>query len=272
MSRSEGREYEYAGTHARSTREAHADGTIDVNPGEAGTEPRYRNFQRYLDEGWSAEPKSIFKPVAAAARDLAPADARVLNIGCGTGEFIAYLGANHPGWRMVGIDTFDVLVDKARELVPEHRFLKSDFLALGPEHDAAYDLVVALGVISQFEDEELDRFWETGARVLRPQGALILLGPTNEFGVDLKLRHRKWLGGKLGSWERGWSIPSRLSVDAAARPWFASVSFADYDPDIDLLPREDPGRTWTVAYLDKPRQLTNGLKLLVNYSLIVARR
>jgi SAM-dependent methyltransferase len=265
MSRSEGRGDDYAGTVARSTRDPAA-----ATP--AAAEPRYRNFRRYLEEGWSAEPKSIFRPVAAAARAIAPADARVLDIGCGTGEFAAWLGGEFPGWRIVGIDLFDALIDRARELVTEHQFLRSDFLALGPEHDRAYDLVVALGVISQFEDDELDRFWETAARVLRPDGAVILLGPLNEFGVDLRIRHRKWIGGIRGGWERGWSVPSRQSVEAAVRPWFASVSFADYDPDIDLEPRDDPARTWTVPWLDRPRQLTNGLKLLVNYSLVVARR
>lgn len=237
--------------------------------------PRYRNYEHYITEGWAKEPKHTFRRVGEAARELAAEPgfetARVLDIGCATGELIFYLRSLFPAWSFTGLDLFDPLIEEARTNVPDATFLTQDVLTLDSSLDGTFDLICAVGVLSLFEDEDAETFWEKAHALLRPGGAIIVLGPLNEFGVDMMLRHRKWMHGKRGPWERGWSIPSRQSVEQSIGRLFANHTVEPYAPQLDLEPKDDPIRTWTVPYGDAERQLTNGLKLLVNYNLIVAR-
>ena len=235
-------------------------------------EARYRNFQHYIDEGWSKEPKKTFQRVRRAAGTLGLERARALDIGCATGELIGYLATEFPAWSFVGIDLFEPLIEDARRFVPAAEFLVSDLLQLDAAYDGTFDVIFAVGVISLFEDEDAERFWDKVHALLRPGGTIIILGPLNEFGIDMMLRHRKWIDGKRGEWERGWSIPSRQSVEQSIAARFAGYEVTPYEQQLDLPPRKDPIRTWTVPYAGKTRQLTNGLKLLVDYYLILARR
>ena len=58
-------------------------------------------------------------------RDRAPACADVLDRGCGNGIPAAkWLSDN--GFRVTGVDLSDTMVERARELVPEGRFLRGD--------------------------------------------------------------------------------------------------------------------------------------------------
>ena len=113
-----------------------------------------------------------------------------------------------------------------------------------------------------------DNFWKKSADLLKAGGTMIVLGPLNELGIDMDLKHRKWVSGERKDWERGWSIPSLQSVEHAIKENFSKYSITPYEPQIDLKPKSDPIRTWTVTYNGKKRQLTNGLKLLVDYYLI----
>lgn len=233
---------------------------------------RYRNYEHYVREGWSREPKYTFRHVASAAARCGNSGSptECLDVAWATSELIDHLLSELPNWRFTRIDFFDPLIEKARRLVPEANFVKQSFLDMPANFNGRFDLITAVGVIGLFEDEEAEAFWATASRLLRPGGMVLVLGPLNEFGVDLSIRHRKWMDGQRGKWERGWSIPSRQSVEAALERHFGRWQIEPYDPELDLAPRRDPVRTWTVAYAEKSRPLTNGMKLLVDYSLIEA--
>ncbi len=232
--------------------------------------PRYENYNHYINEGWSKEPKFTFQKVYEKAKTTIKKDACVLDIGCATGEFIAYMASQQPSWNFVGIDVFDELIDKAREFVPDNSFINCDYLKLKQSYNNSFDLITAVGVISLFSGDDIDKFWKKSFELLKPGGRIIVLGPLNEFGIDMDLKHRKWVNGTRKGWERGWSIPSLQSVELAIKKDFNNYSITPYEPKLDLEPRQDPIRTWTVSYKDKERQLTNGLKLLVDYYLIEA--
>ncbi len=233
--------------------------------------PRYRNYQHYIREGWAKEPKFTFRRIVETLKLKNMKNARLLDIGCATGELISIMQSQFPSWSFLGIDIFDDLIKQAREYIPEHEFMRSDFLGLDDRFYGTFDFITGVGVISLFAGDDLDFFWEKAARLLKPGGTILILGPLNEFGIDMDLKHRKWMHGRRGEWERGWSIPSRQSVELAISQHFAAWSVSSYEPGLDLEPNEDPIRTWTVQYQNKNRQLTNGLKLLVDYSLIEAK-
>ena len=232
--------------------------------------PRYENYAHYINDGWSKEPKFTFQKVYETASSTNKKDARVLDIGCATGEFIAYMASKKSSWNFVGIDVFDDLIDKAKEFVPDQSFINSDYLELDNSYNNSFDIITAVGVISLFSGDDIDKFWKKSFELLKQGGAIIVLGPLNELGIDMDLKHRKWVDGKRKGWERGWSIPSLQSVEFAIKQDFKKYSISPYEAKLDLEPREDPIRTWTVAYKEKQRQLTNGLKLLVDYYLIEA--
>jgi SAM-dependent methyltransferase len=72
-------------------------------------------------------------------------DARIVDVGCGTGEITARLAALHPHAEVVGIDLLDQLVNHARRrhaaLAPRLRFEQGDAFELHFP-DAHFDLVV----------------------------------------------------------------------------------------------------------------------------------
>lgn len=192
----------------------------------------------------------------------------MLDIGCATGEFIGYMSHHRPSWNYVGIDIFDELINKAEEFLPNQTFINSDFLNLDESFDSTFDIITAVGVISLFSGDDIDNFWKKALELLKPGGTIIVLGPLNELGIDMDLKHRKWVNGERKGWERGWSIPSLQSVEHAIKQNFSQYSITPYEAKLDLEPRPDPIRTWTTPYKNKQRQLTNGLKLLVDYFLI----
>jgi SAM-dependent methyltransferase len=170
------------------------------------------------------------------------------------------------------VDLFDPLIDKTRQFVSEAQFIKEDVLSMSEEHTGAYDIIFAVGVLSPFEDADLTKFWQSTSRMLKPGGRMIVLAPRNERGIDMMLRHRKWLDGKRGGWEWGWSIPSKQTVKLELEENFANFEISLYTPEIDLEPRTDPIRSWTIPYGEHERQLTNGLNLLIDYHLIIAQK
>ncbi|MGE0456269.1 MAG: class I SAM-dependent methyltransferase [Vicinamibacteria bacterium] len=240
-----------------------------MTPGPAS----YRNYEHYIREGWAEQPKRTFVRLAdlLAAAQLPPS-ARLLDIGCATGELIKYLQARFPGFSFTGVDVFEPLLAEARQRVPEARFAASSALDLPVEMDSSFDAVTAVGVISLFDEVELPRFWQGLLRVIRPGGRILALGPLNEYGVDCMIRHRKRIGGKLGEWETGWNIHSRETVGEILEGRCRAWRFHDFQIDLDLARRADPVRTWTMRTEANERQLTNGLKLLLDLCFIEVER
>lgn len=237
------------------------------------TGAHYRNHGHYIAEGWAREPKESFKEVAAhIARLHQDAPGRLLDVGCATGELIGYLGGRFPGLSFTGVDVFEELLAEARKLAPCATFLRSSALELPEALHGAFDIVTAIGCMSIFDETEIEIFWSNLLRAVRPGGTVIVLAPLNEYGVDTMIRHRKRMGGRLGAWETGWNIFSRETVQEILSGLGQPCELHRFSPDLRLAPREDPVRTWTVGTEHNPRQLTNGLKLLVDHYFILAGR
>jgi ubiquinone/menaquinone biosynthesis C-methylase UbiE len=111
--------------------------------------------------------------VAAYLADLELADeARVLEVGCGTGA-IARMVAGQPGvGDVVGLDPSPILLERARELaedIPDLDFVEGDGRQL-PFEDAVFDAVVLHRVLSHVPDPE--QVLAQSFRVLRRKGRL----------------------------------------------------------------------------------------------------
>ena len=232
---------------------------------------RYANFGHYITEAWAASPKQTFRDLASHIALLRGADAggELLDVGCATGELVAYLRTVFPALRATGVDVFDPLLEEARKRVPSATFVKGSALGLPRELNGAFDIVTAMGVMSIFDEDEIAAFWENLLAAAKPGGLVIALSPLNEYGVDTMIRHRKRMGGRALGWETGWNIHAIDTITEITAARGRTVRFERFRFEGELAPREDPVRTWTLATADNPRQLTNGLKLLVDHYFMI---
>lgn len=131
------------------------------------------------DDGWSAvaaEWAERWGGFAAPARDAVLAEtaigpgSRVLDIGCGSGEFLAL--ATQAGARAAGVDPAPGMLAIARPLVPEAdlRLGRAEHL---PWPDSSFDVVTAFNAL-QFADDTLGALAEA-ARVTRPGGFIAVV-------------------------------------------------------------------------------------------------
>jgi SAM-dependent methyltransferase len=143
-----------------------------------GLEPRDADGMNAGD-GWSAvaaEWASLWGGFAAPARDAVlaatgiGAGSRVLDIGCGSGEFLAL--AAMTGARVAGIDPAPGMLAIAREAAPgaDLRLGQAERL---PWPDASFDVVTAFNAL-QFADDTLDALAEA-VRVTEPGGLIAVV-------------------------------------------------------------------------------------------------
>ena len=138
-------------------------------------ESMLRNLAAQAEAIWPQE-EPIF------ARHPPPPGARVLDVGCGTGEIVARLAARFPQASFVGIDLEESHLERARERCSELgagvRFQRDDALALSFP-DAAFDLVVCRHMLQAVPDAR--RAVQEMLRVARPGGRLHLIA--EDYGM-----------------------------------------------------------------------------------------
>jgi SAM-dependent methyltransferase len=128
-----------------------------------------------------------------AARLTGPGPGDLLEIGCGPGRLLATLAER--GWTVTGVDPAPAMLELARQRVPAaaQRLTVARAEDL-PYEDAAFDAVVAIGVL---EYTDLPAAVRELARVLTPGGRAVL-------GVR---RHSP-----VRAWHRGVVVPLMLLV------------------------------------------------------------
>jgi ubiquinone/menaquinone biosynthesis C-methylase UbiE len=112
---------------------------------------------------------------------------RVLDAGCGAGygaEMIAQAGAIE----VVGVDVSEVALELARSTVGAGVTLEQGDVAALDFDDDSFDIVVCFEVIEHVDDR--DRVLDELARVLRPDGLLLISSPNRDRYVPGNPHHR----------------------------------------------------------------------------------
>ncbi len=125
-----------------------------------------------------------------------PPGARILDIGCGTGEHLVHL--KRLGFRIAGIEPAPFMLAEARRLLPDAD-LRSGVATELPFEDESFDLCLSVEVLRYLHREDIEQSLREMRRVLAPGGkAFVTL--VNAYALDgYRVFHRfKEARAKLG--------------------------------------------------------------------------
>ena len=114
--------------------------------------------------------------VRAALGDFVGDAAAVLEVGCGTGHWLARLArsARRSAERTIaGVEPSAEMIDRATTAAPDALLVRARAEEL-PWRDASFDRVYCVNALHHFSDRA--RFFAEARRILRPGGALLTIG------------------------------------------------------------------------------------------------
>jgi SAM-dependent methyltransferase len=119
----------------------------------------------------------VLHPLERSLRSVR-ADAAVLEIGCGTGNYIRGLAAHAPGLLYVGFDLSQPMLREAQRAPSVIHFVRGDAARDLPYRVGTFALVFAVDVIQHIDD--VARFYVEAGRVLATAGRLIVVTDSAE--------------------------------------------------------------------------------------------
>jgi ubiquinone/menaquinone biosynthesis C-methylase UbiE len=128
---------------------------------------RYVNFQqgKYTDEFIYGR-YQMFEEIDRILNSL-PEDARVLDLGCGTGHFSSYIKSR--GYSVTGLDPSTKMLGYARENFPDITFVEGYSNAL-PFEDNYFDLIISIEVLRYLDADIVFKSYQEIMRTLKPGG------------------------------------------------------------------------------------------------------
>lgn len=128
-----------------------------------------------------------------------PANARAIDLGCGTGSDAIYL-ARH-GFEVCGVDISELAIDaarlKAEDVGVQVRFLHADVCQL-PVEDGSQHLVGDGLCLHHFTREQWDDYAREVERILMPSGVLFVRGVSAKHR-DVNVLREDWIAEVFGS-------------------------------------------------------------------------
>lgn len=143
------------------------------------------------------------------------ADARILDIGCGTAEILNHLPA---GVDYTGFDISPAYIEAAtRRYADRGRFFCGLLTAEQLDSLPRFDIVVAIGVLHHLNDDEAMQVFALARTALRPGGRIVTIDPCLAEGQNPLAR-------LLISQDRGQNVRTSDGYRRLGEPYFASVT------------------------------------------------
>lgn len=146
----------------------------------AFTDPVLKAYSRLAakyDQRWSTYIDASVRETIR--RIVVPADAVVLDVGCGTGALLKALSQAQPGLKLHGADPTPAMLAVAAKRLDDKASLHQAYAEALPFSDAFFDLVVSTSAFHFFRDP-LKALAEMH-RVLRPGGRIIVTDWCHDF-------------------------------------------------------------------------------------------
>ncbi len=214
-------------------------------------------------QGWQGETveESIglcrYRMVEHLFRRHLPKEGRILEAGCGLGNWVFYL--RNLGYDVVGIDLAGVAISLVKKYDPAAPVLVDDILATRFP-DKHFDAVICLGVLEHFE-EGPERGFREIRRVLKDNGMLCVSVPIQNMNRRLVANQlkefKRWLRMRRGSkytFEEYRYTPGQFSLLLQA----ADFEIVECVPD-DYVPPRNIG-----LFIDYPFLRNRGSKWELN--------
>lgn len=221
--------------------------------------------ETYLGESRASAEKDVFKFLFEKLRDSSvPPAGRFLDVGCATGDLLAFLAKKYPAAQLAGIDLSEGLIESARERpeLGDANLIVGD----GVTHVlGSFDLVTCFGMLGIFDSFEplLENLVENTVA----GGKVYVQALLNPDDIDVRIAYRDHLN-QL-DWMRGFNIFSRERVARWAQSMGIAVRFFDFRMTSELPKRPAfPHRAHTLDLADGTRRTTNGLCLLLPETLM----
>jgi len=148
-----------------------------------------------------------FRPVLDLLQRIThEAPARIVDLGCGTGNAAPLMRRRWPDARITGVDGSPDMLARAREAHPDATWIEADVAEWAP--DEAPDLVFSNAALHWLDDH--DRLFPRLLGMLAPGGQLAVQMPRNYHAPGLALVNETALDG-----------PWRARLAAAVRPFLA---------------------------------------------------
>lgn len=112
----------------------------------------------------------------AATYDALPAnrEAAIADLGCGKGEWLAWMAAQGFS-KLTGVDLSPADLAIARQNDPSHNWIEHNVITFLESQENAFDLLHAKDIIEHFTKDEFIRFLNAAKKALKPGGELWLL-------------------------------------------------------------------------------------------------
>jgi ubiquinone/menaquinone biosynthesis C-methylase UbiE len=165
-----------------------------------------------------------------------PGGLRVLDVGCGDGEYAAR--ASREGADVVGLDRSQPMLEAARAMATSARadvtWCQGDARAL-PFRDASFDLVLAVTALCLVSEPVVAL--NEMSRVLRPGGVLVV-GELGRWSLwALGRRFRGWLGNQFWKTAHFWTAAELRDILTGAGLRVSDMRGAVYYPPSAILAR-----------------------------------
>ncbi len=235
---------------------------------ETGKTPGYPFRQRletYLGPDRATAVKDVYRFLLArmeAAGDAAPNS--ICDMGCASGDLLAFLGGVFPEASLTGVDIEPALIASAKDREELKRAsLKVDDVLSAKA--GAFDVVTCFGVLGIFDD--FAPLLTNLVANTRAGGKVYVQALLNPDDIDVRILYRD--NANALDWMRGFNIFSRSQISNWARRRGVSVAFYDFRMTSELAKRPNlPHRAHTVDLADGTRRTINGLCLLLPETLL----
>ncbi len=225
----------------------------------------------YLNEDRFNEPKLVFTLIGdRIANEAFAPGARILDVGCATGEMLYYLMGRFREHSFTGLDVSEPLIERARERNPEVEFIIGSVLDPAMFAERRFDAVTATGLLSIFDNPE--SVIGNLLACTREGGSVIISAFINVDPIDTIIRYRR-TEGDPGEWETGWNVWSKNTIERILKESDDTLSWEwqPWDPPYRFAKGKDPMRSWTIQTEHKEHQRVNGAGQLLNGHLIHIR-
>jgi O-antigen chain-terminating methyltransferase len=175
--------------------------------------------------------------------DRFKAGSRVLDIGCGRGEFLELLAARRI--HGVGVDSDEAMVNEVGRKGLEA--VAGDGIAYLEAHPAGFDGIFAAHLIEHLAPEGVQELVQRAAQALKPQGRLILVTPNpqnlqmqlRDFWIDLQ--HVRFYSPEIVRWIAHQA--GLREIEIGQNPSYRSGPAPVHDELLDLPLDRQPART-----------------------------